>query len=726
MDEQPMKILAIHADYLKFKPTKKALKNAEEVDEKEVEVKECLVVMTSVEKKDEAHAKDVTERLVAEIKDIMRQVKAETIVIYPYAHLSSELGKPDVAVKILDDAKHLLEKEKYKVIRAPFGWYKSFEWRCKGHPLSELSRSIDLSQPGAVVKKDPALKPKALELDLQHNNPLQNTGAFILAWAAHELFPKAIPILGLSQKDSFTVDFANVKFTHTDLQKIGKKMDEFVKKNYAIKEGTVKAEHPFQNELLQAYKKNIKAYSQGNFTLFLPGSVMLTSGGVKAFSLENISGSYWKGDSNNTMLQRITGHAFKSEQELKEFLVQLATAQERDHRRIGKELQLFHFDELSPGSPFFLPKGTIIYNELLSFLREQYRKRGYQEVITPQMFNKSLWETSGHWQHYKENMFVLPVDNTEFALKPMNCPSHLLIYNSTGHSYRDLPLRLADFCFLHRNEIRGTLGGLTRVRKMSQDDAHIFVTMEQVEEEMGQVLEFIKYVYSEIFKVSFTLELSTRPESALGDKELWDKAESLLKKVLEKSSIPYKVSMGEGAFYGPKIDIHMKDALGRSHQCATIQLDFQLPKRFNAVYEGSDGKKHPVVMIHRAILGSLERFMAVITEHYAGKFPLWLSPAQVKLITVTDKHIPFAKEVYDKLFHAGIRVELNDKPETLPKKVRDAEMEKVNYIITIGDKEVEKKTLAVRSRGGNVQFGVHIDTFVKELQTKITSRSLDA
>ncbi len=719
-----MKILAIHADYLKFKPTKKALKNAEEVDEKEVEVKECLVLMTSIEKKDEAHAKEVSERLVAEAEDIAKQVKAQNLVIYPYAHLSSELGKPDVAVQILDDAKHQLEKKNYKVIRAPFGWYKSFEWRCKGHPLSELSRSIDLSQPGAVFTKE-KVAPKALELDLQHNTPLQNTGAFILAWAVHELFPNAIPILALSQKDAFTVDFINVKFIHTDLQKIGKKMDEFVKKNYAIKESVVKAEHPFHNELVQAYKKQVKAYNHEKFTLLLPGSVMLTSGGVKAFSLENISGSYWKSDSNNVMLQRILGHAFKSEQDLKEFLEQLATAQERDHRKIAKELQLFQFDELSPGSPFFLPKGTVIYNELLSFLREQYRKRGYQEVITPQIFNKSLWETSGHWQHYKENMFVLPVDNTDYALKPMNCPSHLLIYTSVAHSYRDLPLRIADFCFLHRNEIRGTLGGMTRVRKMAQDDGHIFVAMEQVEEEMEKVLDFIKYVYSDIFKVSFTLELSTRPESAMGDKELWDKAEAILKKVLEKSAVPYKVSAGEGAFYGPKIDIHMKDALGRSHQCATIQLDFQLPKRFNAVYEGSDGKKHPVIMIHRAILGSLERFIAVITEHFAGKFPLWLSPVQVKLITVADKHISFAKEVYDKLFAAGIRVELNDKPETLPKKVRDAELERVNYTVTIGDKELEKKTLAVRSRGGKVQFGVQVDVFIKELQTKINARSLD-
>src|SRR3989344_39422 len=536
-----MKILAIHADYLKFKPTKKALKNAEEVDEKEVEVKECLVLMTSVEKKDEAHEKEITERLVAEAKDIAEQVKAQTLVIYPYAHLSSELANPTIAVHILDDAKKLLEKEKYKVIRAPFGWHKSFEWRCKGHPLSELSRSIDLSQPGAIIKKDIALKPKALELDLQHNTPLQNTGAFILAWAVHTLFPKAIPILALSQKDAFTVDFANVKFNHMDLQKIGKKMDEFVQKNYAIKEGTVKAEHPFHNELVQAYKKQVKAYSHEKFTLMLPGSVMLTSGGVKTFSLENISGSYWKADSNNVMLQRILGHAFKSEQELKEFLDRLEAAQERDHRKIGKELQLFQFDELSPGSPFILPKGTIIYNELLQLLREQYRKRGFQEVITPQMFNKSLWETSGHWQHYKENMFVLNVDNTEFALKPMNCPSHLALYNSTSHSYRDLPLRLADFCFLHRNEVRGTLGGMTRVRKFAQDDGHIFVTMEQVEEEMNRVLDFVNYIYNEIFKLPFSLELITRPESAMGDKELWDKAESLLKRVLENSKIPYKI-----------------------------------------------------------------------------------------------------------------------------------------------------------------------------------------
>ncbi len=724
MDEHPMKILAIHADYLKFKPMKKALKNAEEVEDKETEVKECLVVMTSVEKKDENHAKEVSERLVAEAEDIAKQVKAQTIVIYPYAHLSSELGNPTIAVKILDDAKTLLEKKKYKVIRAPFGWYKSFEWRCKGHPLSELSRSIDLSQPGAVVKREEQVA-KPLVLDLKDNNALQNTGAFILAWAVHELFPQAIPILSLSQKDLFTVDFANVKFQQADLQRIGKKMDEFVKKNMAIKEGIIKAHHAFQEELLQHYKKHIKAYSSGSFTGLLPGSLLLTSGGVKAFSLENISGSYWKNDSNNVMLQRILGHAFKSEQDLKDFLEQLATAQERDHRVLGEQLGLLLFHEYSPGAPIFLPKGTIIYNELLKLVREEYRKRGYKEVLTPLLYEKSLWLTSGHWQHYQENMFNMECEGKTFSLKPMNCPSHALIFKQKTWSYRELPLRIADFAPLHRNELSGTLAGLTRVRKFSQDDAHIFATEDQLEAEIEDVLDFEKFVYEQIFKLPYSMVLGTRPEKFMGEIKLWDKAEALLKKVLEKKHISYIVAEKDGAFYGPKIDLRVKDALHREWQLATIQVDFQIPQRFELTYEGSDGRKHTPIIIHRAVYGSLERFMAMLIEHFAGKFPLWLSPVQVKLITVTDNQTAFAKEVYDKLFAAGIRVELNDKPETLPKKVRDAELERVNFIVTIGEKEVDKKTLAVRSRGGKVQFGVSVDAFVQELQTKITSRSLD-
>ncbi|MBI1973066.1 threonine--tRNA ligase [Candidatus Woesearchaeota archaeon] len=721
-----MKILAIHADYLKFKPTKRALKNAEEVEQKETTVKECLVLLTAIEQRDESHVKEGIERLVFEAKDISKQVKATTIVLYPYAHLSPDLAKPDVAIQILEGAQRQLEREKYKVIRAPFGWYKAFEWKCKGHPLSELSRSIDLSQPGAVMKKEEKAVAKKLELDLHHNTPLQNTGAFILAWAAHELFPKAIPILSLSTKDSFTVDFVNVHFQQEDLRKIGKKMDEFVQKNFAIKEGSVKAQHPFHDELLQHYKKYVKAYSYGSFTALLPGSLLLTTGGVKAFSLENISGSYWKGDSNNVMLQRITGHAFKSEQDLKTFLEKLAAARDHDHRALGEHLGLLFFHESSPGAAFFLPKGTIIYNELLNLIREEYRKRGYKEVLTPLLYEKNLWLTSGHWQHYQEQMFNMDSEGKTFSLKPMNCPSHCLIYKQKIWSYRDLPLRIADFAPLHRNELSGTLSGLTRVRKFQQDDAHLFITEEQLEEEITQVLDFEKFIYEKTFRLPYTMVLGTRPDRFMGDVKLWDKAEAILKNILDKKKIPYKIAEKDGAFYGPKIDLYVKDAPGREWQLATIQIDFQIPLRFYLTYEGKDGKRHTPIIVHRAVYGSLERFIALLIEHFAGKFPLWLSPVQVKIVTVADKHVPFAKEIYDKLFGAGIRVELNDKPETIPKKIRDAEVEKVNYIVTVGDKEVEQKTLAVRSRGGKVQFGVDVDAFVRDLQEKIAQRSLDA
>ena len=396
-------------------------------------------------------------------------------------------------------------------------------------------------------------------------------------------------------------------------------------------------------------------------------------------------------------------------------------AELRNHLKLGKELGLFSFHKESPGVPFFHQKGTIIYNEILQFLREEYKKEDYQEVITPLIYDKSLWETSGHWEHFKEDMFILKVDNREFALKPMNCPSHCLIYKNSLRSYKELPLRIADFAPLHRNELKGVLAGLTRIRKFSQDDAHIFLTEDQIESEISKLIDFTNYVYKKIFNFEYTANLSTRPEKYMGDIKLWNKAEKILKKVLKNKKIKFNIKKGEGAFYGPKIDFDFKDSLGRLHQLTTIQLDFQLPKRFNLTYEGEDGRKHAPVMIHRAILGAIERFMGILIEQYSGHFPLWLSPVQAVIVTVNDDCKKFAKEIEAKMKENKIRVELDDRPESIGKKIRDAENQKINIIITIGEKEVKNKTLAVRQEG-KVKFGISPERFIEETAGKIKER----
>src|SRR3989338_3111711 len=486
---------------------------------------------------------------------------------------------------------------------------------------------------------------------------LRHSAAHVLAQAVKALFPDVKLGIGPVIEDGFYYDFGRKKpFTNEDLVKLEAKMKEIVKQNLKIEKvelsekeiAALKKAEPFKKELMDDLIKNkVKPtfYKQGDFVDLCRGPHVNYTAKVKAFKLMKVSGAYWKGNQENEQMQRIYGTCWPTKEELDAYLKRLEEADKRDHRRLGKELELFTFMEESPGSAFFLPKGTIIYNELLKLIREEYAKRGYQEVITPLLYDKSLWETSGHWEHYKNDMFTLKIDGRDFGLKPMNCPSHLLIYKLKLHSYKDLPLRIADFTPLHRNEVKGALGGLTRVRKFSQDDAHIFVTEEQIQEEITNVINLVKYVYVNIFGFTFETMLSTRPEKAMGDEKLWANAEKALAAALDANKMKYAIAKGEGAFYGPKIDFKMKDAIGRFWQLATIQLDFNLPARFNATYEGSDGKKHQVIMIHRAVYGTPERFIGVITEHFAGKFPLWLSLVQVRLLTVTDRAIPFAEEV---------------------------------------------------------------------------------
>jgi threonyl-tRNA synthetase len=593
-----------------------------------------------------------------------------------------------------------------------------------GGVLKDLSAAID---------KDASVQLLTFE-DAEGKAVFWHTTAHIFAHAIKDLYPDALNTIGPSIEDGFYYDFDNLKITAADLEKIEQKMREIAAKKLVCERKEITLEdvkkifpkNPYKTELANEFKgegKTLTAYTMGpNFIDLCKGPHTPDTGYVKAMKLTNITSAFWRGDPKNKQLTRVYGTAFPSEEALKKHLQFLKEVEQRDHRKLGRELELFTFHEWSPGSPILLPKGAIIFNELQKFIRDEYRKRGYQEVITPQLFNKALWETSGHWQHFKEDMFVMNVDNDEFSLKPMNCPSHCLIYQLKTRSYRDLPFRIADFCFLHRNEVRGALGGMTRVRKFSQDDAHIYCTPDQISAEIKDLIGFVKFVYKDIFRMDYVANLSTRPEKAMGDTALWDKAEASLAKALEDAGLQYNTKHGEGAFYGPKIDFQVKDALGRSWQLATIQLDFQMPLRFDLKYMAPDNSLQSPVMIHRAILGSLERFMGVLTEHYAGKFPLWLSPAQCRIVPVSDKFIDYARELGAKYHNAGIRTEVDDSVETLNKKIRKAELDKVNYIIVVGAKEMENRTVNVRTRDNKVEGEKKAEEFLARMLQEIAEK----
>ncbi len=587
--------------------------------------------------------------------------------------------------------------------------------------LYDLTRPIDSDAALQLLKFDSA----------EGKSVFWHSAAHVMAQAVTRLFPFAKLTIGPVFESGFYYDIEHEPFKPQDLEKIEAEMAKIVAEKLDIhRKVLAKAEalkvfkdNQYKIEIINEDVKagdEISAYQQGDFIDLCHGPHVPNTGYVKAFNLTKIAGAYWRGDVKNKQLQRLYGVAFPSKGMMDEHFKMLEEAEKRDHRKLGKELELFMFHDWSPGSAFFLPKGAIIYNELINFMREEYRKRGYKEVITPQLFNKALWELSGHWQHFKENMFVLKVDEDEFALKPMNCPSHVLIFKNRTRSYRELPLRIADFCSLHRNELRGVLGGLTRVRKMSQDDAHIFCTKEQISSEIMRLLDFVKFVFVDTLKFDFKIKLSTRPEKFMGDVKLWELAEKALEEALKASKLKYEVKPGEGAFYGPKIDFDVRDSIGRDWQLATIQLDFQMPLKMEAEYEGQDGKRHTVVMIHRAILGSLERLIGVLTEHYAGKFPLWLSPVQVRILTVADRFNDYARKLLQQYFEAGIRVEVDDKAETIPYKVREAELDKVNYILVVGEREVAAGTVTVRK--GKEQLAVDAGKFLRQVAEEIRDR----
>jgi threonyl-tRNA synthetase len=562
----------------------------------------------------------------------------------------------------------------------------------------------------------------------------RHSTAHLMAQALKRLYPDVKLGIGPVIEDGFYYDVdLPVRLTPDDFPKIEAEMNKIVKEDLPIVRKVVSREEAIRiyEELGDHLKLDIirdlpedatiTIYEQGEFFDLCRGPHLPSTGKIKAFKLLSVAGAYWRGDSDNQMLQRIYGTAWPKKSELEEYLHFLEEAKKRDHRKLGRELKLYMFSEEAPGMPFYLPNGMILRNELEQLSREMQTKAGYKEVRTPLMMNQRLWEQSGHWDHYRENMYFTDVDEATFAVKPMNCPGHMLIFKNEIRSYRDLPLRLAEFGQVHRHELSGALNGMLRVRTFTQDDAHIFVRPDQIEEEVMNALKLIDQIYS-VFGFPYSVELSTRPEDSMGSDELWEKAESALKSVLDRTGIEYRINEGDGAFYGPKIDFHIRDALKRSHQCATIQLDFQMPEKFDLSYVGEDNERHRPVVIHRAIYGSIDRFIGILVEHYGGAFPLWLAPVQARVIPVSRDYNEYAQKVTDELQKAGIRVELDARDEKVGYKIREAQVQKVPYMFVVGEKEVNSGTVAVRKRAEGDIGAKPLDAVINELKEEIAER----
>ncbi len=566
-----------------------------------------------------------------------------------------------------------------------------------------------------------------------------HTCSHIMAQAVKRLWPEVQLAIGPAIDEGWYYDFdAPFTFTPEHLAKIEAEMKKVCKERLPI----VRSEKPRAEAIAYMQEKNepykvelindlpedavISFYTQGDFTDLCAGPHLDHTGRVKhnGFKLLNSCGAYWRGDSNRKMLQRIYGIAFQSKEELETYLQRIEEAKKRDHRRLGKELGLFMLTDYGPGFPFFLPKGMVLRNTLIDYWREVHKRYGYVEVSTPMILNRQLWEQSGHWDHYKNNMYTTVIDGEDYAIKPMNCPGGMLVYASEPHSYRDLPLRVGELGLVHRHELSGALHGLFRVRCFTQDDAHIFMTREQMESEIQNVVRLFDEVYN-VFGLKYTVELSTMPEDHIGTVEEWEANQEILKKAITGMGKDFVVNEGDGAFYGPKLDFHIEDCLGRTWQCGTIQLDSQLPERFNLEYTGEDGQKHRPVMIHRVVFGSIERFIGVITEHFAGAFPLWLTPVQVKVLPVTDRAHEYAKGLSQKLVDAGIRAEDDCRSEKLGYKIREAQMQKIPYMLVVGDRDMENGTVSVRTRTGEDLGAMTMDAFLSKCLSEIASKSKD-
>ena len=564
---------------------------------------------------------------------------------------------------------------------------------------------------------------------------LRHTASHILAQAVKRLWPEAKLAIGPAIDKGFYYD---IDMEHTltpeDLGKIEKEMSRIVKENLPITKSVMPRQEAieffksknedYKVELIQDLPEDavISCYSQGDFIDLCAGPHVASTGKVKAFKLQSIAGAYWRGDEKNKMLQRIYGTAFEKKEELDAYLHLLEEAAKRDHRKLGKELGLFVIKEEGPGFPFFLPKGMALRNELENFWREVHHDFDYEEIRTPIILSKHLWETSGHWDHYRENMYTTIIDDEEYAIKPMNCPGGILVYQNEMHSYRDFPLRYAELGLVHRHELSGALHGLFRVRAFTQDDAHVFMLPDQMQTELMKVIELFDRIYSQ-FGLKYHVELSTKPDNAMGDDAIWEAATEALRNAIEAKGIPYVINPGDGAFYGPKLDYHIEDSLGRTWQCGTIQLDMNLPERFQIEYIGEDGQKHRPIMIHRACFGSMERFIGILTEHYAGAFPTWMAPVQVKILPISEKHVEYAKELAKQMHRDYVRVEVDDRSEKIGYKIRQAQMAKVPYMLVVGDKEVEEGTVNVRKHGGDELGSVPFEEFFNSIKTEIKERN---
>jgi len=564
----------------------------------------------------------------------------------------------------------------------------------------------------------------------------RHTSSHIMAQAVKRIWPEAKLAIGPSIDNGFYYDFdMEHKITEEDLLKIQKEMKRIIQANLPLErfelprqEAIKKMEalgEDYKVELIRDLPEDVALsfYQQGDFVDLCAGPHMASTGTIKAIKLTGVAGAYWRGDSSKKMLQRIYGTSFPSQEELDAHLARLEEAKKRDHRKIGKEMDLFAIFEEGPGFPLFLPKGMVIRNELENFWRKLHRDNGYEEIKTPLILNEELWHTSGHWDHYQDNMYFTKIDEENFAVKPMNCPGAMLVYGRTMHSYRDLPIRMGELGQVHRHELSGALHGLMRVRTFTQDDAHIFMMPEQIKDEIKGVIDMIDYVYN-LFGFKYHIELSTQPEDSMGTKEEWDIATDSLREAMEEKGLPYVINEGDGAFYGPKLDFHLEDSIGRTWQCGTIQLDFQMPQRFDITYIGADGEKHRPVMIHRVIFGSVERFIGILTEHFAGKFPLWLAPVQVKLLTVTEKFNDYAIQVGQKLKEAGLRVELDLRNEKIGYKLREARNERASYIGVIGERETEAGTLSLRSSKEGELGEMPVDEFLGKCLEEILAKTV--
>lgn len=587
-----------------------------------------------------------------------------------------------------------------------------------------------------VIDSDCALEILTFD-DEDGKRAFNHTASHIMAQAVKRLYPDVKLTIGPAIHDGFYYDFdVETPFSPEDLEKIEAEMKKIVKEGFVLEKFELSPDEaiklmeeknePYKVELIKEHAdkgENISFYKQGEFTELCAGPHLADVKPVKAFKLTNCTGAYWRGDAKNKMLCRVYGTAFPKASMLEEHMAMLEEAKKRDHRKIGKELELFTIMEEGPGFPFFLPKGMALKNTLIDYWREIHREAGYYEIQTPMILNRALWERSGHWDHYKQNMYTTVIDDEDYAIKPMNCPGGILVYKTKMHSYKDLPLRMGELGLVHRHELSGALHGLMRVRCFTQDDAHIFMTREQIKEEIKGVVKLIDKVYN-TFGFEYHIELSTKPEDSMGSEEDWEIATDALRDAVTELGYDFEVNEGDGAFYGPKLDFHLTDCLGRTWQCGTIQLDFQLPERFELEYVGADGAKHRPIMIHRVVFGSIERFIGILTEHFAGAFPTWLAPVQVKLLPIADRHLDYLNAIKDRLEKRGIRCEINDRSEKIGFKIRSAQLEKVPYMLVAGDKDIENSTVSVRSRKDGEQGACSVDEFIQKIEKEIETKSL--